>query len=77
MNVLLEAFLLCRPFTYSWDKSIDGKYADTTQAFLSAGIISLLIDICIVLMLMPLLWNLQMPVAKKISISAIFSIGAV
>jgi len=76
MVVLLEAFL-CRPFTYDWDKSIDGKYADTTQAFLSAGIINLLIDICIVLMLMPLLWNLQMPVAKFFSISAIFSIGAV
>lgn len=77
MVVLLETFLLCRPFTYHWDKSIDGKYADKTQAFLSARIINLLIDICIVLMLMPLLWNLQTPVAKFFSISAIFSIGTV
>lgn len=74
--VQLDAFLLCRPFAYHWDNSIDGKCADTTKAYLSAGIISLLIDVCIVVMLLPLLWKLQMPVAKRIGISAMFSTGA-
>ncbi len=74
--VLLEAFLLCRPFAYNWDKTIDGECADTTKAFLSAGIINLLLDVCIVVMPMPLLWKLKMPIANKIGISAMFSLGA-
>jgi len=73
--VFLEAFLLCRPFAYTWDKTIDGKCADTTKAFLSAGIINLLIDVVVIILPMPMLWKLQIPLGKKLAITAMFSMG--
>lgn len=75
--VVLEAFLLCRPFAYNWDLAVAGSCADTNKAWLSAGIINLLIDVCIIYMPLPLLWKLQMPVMKKIGITAMFGVGAV
>lgn len=75
--VVLEAFLLCRPFAYNWNKTIDGSCADTRKAWISAGIINLLIDACIIYMPLPLLWKLQIPIAKKIGITAMFGVGAV
>lgn len=74
--VVFEAFLLCRPFAYNWNKSIDGSCADTKKAWVSAGIINFLIDFIIIHMPMPLLWKLQLPVMKKIGITVIFHIGA-
>ena len=76
--VILETFLLCRPVAYNWDKTIDGgRCADTIKAYLSAGIINLLIDVGIVIMPIPVLWKLQLPATKKFGISAMFSIGLV
>jgi hypothetical protein len=76
-SVFLEAFLLCRPVTYNWNKTITGTCADVALAYLFAGISNLLIDLIIVALPLPMLWKLQLPVAKKIGISAMFSIGAV
>jgi hypothetical protein len=73
--VFLEAFLLCTPVQFNWNKSIDGTCANEQMAFLSAGIINLLIDLIVVLLPMPMLWNLQMGLPKKIGLSAMFGIG--
>lgn len=75
--VLLESFLLCRPVQYNWDKTIEGTCADTSSAFLSAAIINLLIDVCTIVLPLPMLWKLHLPTAKKIGIIAMFSLGAV
>lgn len=75
--VVLEAFLLCRPFAYNWNRTIDGSCADKKKAWLSAGIINLGIDVCVMYMPLPLLWELRMPVTEKIRITAMFGVGAV
>jgi len=74
--VFLEGFLLCRPFAYNWDKSIAGSCAALDQAYLSAGIINILVDAIIIVLPMPMLWKLQLPVSKKIGLSVMFGIGA-
>jgi hypothetical protein len=76
-SVFLEAFLLCTPVTYNWNKTVTGSCANVALAYLFAGITNLLIDLIIVALPLPMLWRLQLPVAKKIGISAMFSIGAV
>ncbi|MCJ1463900.1 hypothetical protein MMC07_002509 [Pseudocyphellaria aurata] len=76
--VVLETLLLCRPLAYNWNPTIPGGHcADRPKAWLSSGIINLLLDICIIYMPLPLLWKLQMPTTKKLGITAMFGVGAV
>lgn len=76
--VLLESFLLCRPFAFTWDKTIAGGVCGSTQqAYLSIAIVNLVIDLMVVTLPMPVLWKLKMPAKKKIVISAILGMGLV
>ncbi|KAJ2987297.1 hypothetical protein NUW58_g4585 [Xylaria curta] len=77
LSVFLEAFLLCTPAAYNWDKSIpDGVCRNQDLADLLSGITNLIIDAIVVILPMPQLFVLQMSLAKRISIAAMFSLGA-
>ena len=67
----------CRPIAYNWDTSIPGGHCTSKEAaYLSSACINLAIDILIVALPMPVLWNLQLVTKKKIILSAIFGMGA-
>ena len=72
--VLLEVGLLCRPFEYNWNKYIPGICGDTTQAYEAVGILNLITDLTIIILPMPVLWKLQLPVAKKVALT-MFGVG--
>lgn len=68
--------LICQPFAYNWDPiNIKGRCGDKQKFYLWHGINNLLSDIIVTTMPMPLLWGLQLPLSKKISISLMFSMG--
>ncbi|RDL41339.1 Uncharacterized protein BP5553_01318 [Venustampulla echinocandica] len=73
--VILESFLLCRPFEYTWNRTIPGVCGDTQKAYLSVAIVNLAIDLSIVALPMPVLWSLKMAKKKKMAISAILCLG--
>ena len=75
VSVLLEVGLLCRPFEYNWNKYIPGTCGDTTQAYEAVGILNLMTDLTIVILPMPVLWKLQLPVAKKVALTFMFGVG--
>ncbi|MCJ1438914.1 hypothetical protein MMC27_008304 [Xylographa pallens] len=76
--VLLETLLICKPIAFNWDTTIEGgSCANETQAFEAVGILNLLTDIAIIILPMPWLWTLQLPITKKIGLTAIFGIGIV
>ncbi|KAI9034893.1 uncharacterized protein KD926_005157 [Aspergillus affinis] len=74
--VLIETFALCKPVQYNWDKSIEGHCNGENIAYLVAGIVNLTIDTFIVVLPMPLVFNLQMVLSKKIAVAGMFSLGA-
>ncbi|GKZ29880.1 hypothetical protein AbraIFM66950_006841 [Aspergillus brasiliensis] len=74
--VLIEAFALCKPVQYNWDKSIEGQCTGENVAYLVAGIVNLTIDTFIVILPMPLVFNLQLILSKKVAVAAMFSLGA-
>lgn len=74
-SVILEAFLLCRPVAYNWDKSIHRTCGFEGLAFLLQGIMNLIIDFGVIIVPMPMLWRLQMPFPNKLGLAAMFSIG--
>ena len=73
----LKLFVICRPFAYSWDKTIDGKCGDTLKGWLITGIVNLLIDVGVITLPLPVLWRLQMSPGKKIGLTAMFTVGTV
>lgn len=73
--VILESFLLCRPFEYTWNRAIDGVCGSTPKAYLSVAIVNLAIDLAIVALPMPVLWGLKMAYKKKVAISVILCLG--
>ncbi|KAJ5622002.1 hypothetical protein N7528_005234 [Penicillium herquei] len=73
--VLVETFALCKPVQYNWDKSIEGHCTGESIAYLVAGIFNLSIDTFIVILPMPLVFNLQMILSKKLAVAAMFSLG--
>ncbi|KAI3316744.1 hypothetical protein HD806DRAFT_527620 [Xylariaceae sp. AK1471] len=76
-SVFLETFLLCTPVQYNWDKTIpNSKCHNQNLAYLLAGITNLVIDAIIVSLPMPKLYGLQMPLAKRVAIGAMFGLGA-
>ena len=64
--VILESFLLCRPFAFNWDKTIpDGVCGGTGHTLLGIAIVNLVIDISLVALPMPILWERQMALGEE------------
>ena len=67
----------CVPIAYGWDKSIPGGHcANLTSAYLAVGIIDAVTDLIIMLLPLPMIWNLQVPRVRQLSLAFIFSIAA-
>ncbi|KAI9650356.1 ATP-dependent RNA helicase [Ciborinia camelliae] len=76
ISVIIEAFFFCHPIAYNWNKAIPGGHcSDQSTAFLSAGIINLLIDLSVVILPMPMLLFLHMDWKRKLGVAAMFSLG--
>lgn len=75
--VILQAFLVCKPFAYSWNKLRKGKCDNQLMIYVSSGIVNLVIDVVIVILPMPMLWGLQLGLHKKLALTFIFGLGAV
>ncbi|OCL09617.1 hypothetical protein AOQ84DRAFT_259372, partial [Glonium stellatum] len=75
-GILVSACLLCRPFAYNWNRvTIQGHCGNQLAFNIWMGIINLVFDLIIVILPMPIIWKLQMSIAKKVSIILIFSMG--
>lgn len=74
--VLVETFALCRPLQYIWDKTIDGECSGEDSVYLIVGIVNFVIDSCILVLPMPLVFRLQMTLMKRLSVAGMFSFGA-
>ena len=57
--VIFATMLTCRPLSYNWDRSGKGTCGHTTAFYLGGGIVTVLIDVSIVVLPMPMLWSLQ------------------
>lgn len=69
--------LICRPVAMNWDfLTPGGKCGDLHTMYLSLASIDLILDLLVVFLPMPVVWDLQMALSKKLAISAIFGLGA-
>ena len=75
-GALLRLFFICKPFSYTWNKNLEGgsciKYSIT---YGSVYAINAILNAVIVGLPMPIVWRLQVPLVKKIWISVVFGLG--
>lgn len=77
LSVILGTCLICRPITYSFDKSIpNGHCGDLLGFEMYTTICNMISDSIIVTLPMPMLWGLQMQTKKKIGLSFVLGMGA-
>ncbi|KAL3262018.1 hypothetical protein ABHI18_003202 [Aspergillus niger] len=74
---VLTIALLCRPINANWDISINRTCGDITKVEFASGSFNLAVDLLIVSLPMPIVWGLNMPKEKKISVTAAFLLGLI
>ena len=72
---VLMLFLTCRPFAYTWDRSINGKCGSIYEEWLAMGILNLFLDVGVIVTPLPVLWRLQMTLFRKLALTMMFTIG--
>jgi hypothetical protein len=77
ISIVLEAFLLCRPFAYNWDKSVGGSCGNRNAAFIVAGVMNVVTDFMVMALPLPHVWTLKMNWQKKMGLTSVFCVGAV
>lgn len=74
--VVLTGFLLCTPLAFNWDPTIPGgKCANERAAFIAVGVLDLLTDVCVFVLPIPMIWQLQVAKGNKMALFAIFGLG--
>lgn len=72
----IQCLAICRPFYFQWDKSIEGGVCGNRNlGILLVAFMNLATDIIIVLMPMPLVWNLKMARSKRLALMGMFGFG--
>ena len=73
--ISFKALFLCRPLTYTWDKTLSGNCTNLKSTILSQVAVNIFIDIAIVVLPMKELWGLQMPLVRKLGVGFMYSVG--
>ncbi|OJJ45319.1 hypothetical protein ASPZODRAFT_153015 [Penicilliopsis zonata CBS 506.65] len=76
LGSMLQVFLLCKPFSFIWDRSIpNGHCASIEVAFTAIGVCNLVTDVMILALPLNFVYRLHMSKAAKLGIYAIFGVG--
>ncbi|PYH42555.1 uncharacterized protein BP01DRAFT_425573 [Aspergillus saccharolyticus JOP 1030-1] len=74
---LLTITLLCRPIRANWDVTVAKTCGNVTQTEYASAGFNLAVDLLIVTLPMPIIWQLQMPKEKKVGVTVAFLFGLV
>jgi hypothetical protein len=75
VGALFGIALFCIPPQKIWMPYIDGHCGNSNMLYTACALTDLILDIIIFLLPIPVLWGLQMPLNKKVALSAIFALG--
>lgn len=66
----------CTPVFYLWDRSIPGGYCMNFIAFaMFTAIFNIVIDVLILALPVPIVWQLHLETSKKIGVLGLFMLG--
>ncbi|KAI0861224.1 hypothetical protein F4860DRAFT_476338 [Xylaria cubensis] len=69
--------IACTPYERSWNKLLPGSCtrSDTAKTNLASAVINFVSDIIIFIIPQRTIWNLQMPLKKRLGVSVVFAVG--
>jgi hypothetical protein len=72
----LVGLLVCKPISMFWDPTTPGGHcANMNAAYTATGILDVSVDIFILIIPLPMVMKLQMPIANRIAVTCIFTLG--
>ncbi|KAI1840663.1 hypothetical protein JX265_006127 [Neoarthrinium moseri] len=75
---VLGGCLICQPFAYNWDKTIEGGHCgDLVGIIKTTGAGNVITDVAALIVALPSIFGLQLPLYKKIVLMATFGLGVV
>ncbi|MCJ1470457.1 hypothetical protein MMC07_009102 [Pseudocyphellaria aurata] len=78
ITTIFLSFLKCRPFTYSWDKTIRGGHCiDINRAYQWITFPNILIDAVILILPLPVIWRLHVSKNQKFGLTLTFLTGSI
>lgn len=75
VGILLGVIFECNPIEKAWKTSLPGTCVNTQILWMGSGITSLLIDVIILIMPLPVLWGLRMKLVRKLQVVVVFICG--
>lgn len=75
LPVVIIKSIICHPVRLFWDHDVSGKCFNQRALILADSVISVLSDLIIFALPLPLASDLHMPLKKKLRVAAIFSAG--
>ncbi|KAI4184937.1 MAG: hypothetical protein L6R41_004429 [Letrouitia leprolyta] len=79
ISTFFAAAFQCTPVSYGWTQftgKTKGKCLDFTALLLSTAIINICTDVAVLVLPMPLVWNLKIEKSQKFAVSGIFLLGS-
>lgn len=73
--IMLCVTFMCNPIQKAWETSLPGTCLNTGLLWTGSGATSLIIDVIILLLPLPMLWKLQIKTIRRIQISGVFLCG--
>lgn len=75
LGTILMILTICRPVTKFWNRELPGECGDLVTTLIVFGALDVALDVVILLLPIPMVWQLQMPFANKIGLACIFAMG--
>ena len=74
---IIVALFQCTPVEKAWNPTVNGKCINIRAVFISTAVINVFSDFSILLLPLYSIWQLQMPVKRKVGVSAVFCLGLI
>ena len=71
----LVSMLSCIPIIGFWNKAVPSSCVNTLKYYIGVGVPNVLHDLALLILPIPLIWNLKMHVSQKIAVTFTFAIG--
>lgn len=73
--VVIVKIRICDPISRFWDQTVDGTCLDQTAIILADAVVSVVSDLIILILPLPLTMSLQMPSRKKLRVIGLLGAG--
>ncbi|OJJ33628.1 hypothetical protein ASPWEDRAFT_112833, partial [Aspergillus wentii DTO 134E9] len=74
--LMLALIFACRPISKAWDASITtGSCIDRPAVYLATAITNTVSDVVLILIAIPIAWNLRLPFVQKLGVVRMFGLG--